>query len=364
MYKVNIFGAGSIGNHLAKAFRTKQWNVTLSDIDPKALDRSKNEIYKTRYGAWDDAIRLADSREIMDEPADIVFIGTPPDTHMQIALTILKKTKPKILLIEKPLCGPDLKNCQELFDAVKDANVTALVGYNHVLAKSAKLAEDRIKGGVLGNIETISCRTREHWGGIFSAHPWLRGPQDTYLGFYERGGGAIGEHSHGINLWQHFSQFLGKGKICQVNASLEIINKDGCNYDKLGIASFITEDGLMGDLIQDVVTFPAEKLARIQGSEGYVEMRINYNSEGDAVIVGDKNQPSTLTVLPKKRPDDFLIEADHIEEILAGKIERSPISLERGLDTMMVIAAIFKSNALKRPVEIDLSKGYDPSALK
>jgi len=256
-----------------------------------------------------------------------------------------------------------LNNCQELFDEVRRKGTTALIGYNHTLAKSARLMEEHIRKGILGEIETISCRTREHWGGIFKAHPWLNGPQDTYLGFYEKGGGAIGEHSHGINLWQHFTHILGKGKIRQVNATLNIHNKDGCNYDKLGIASFTTDKGLTGDLIQDVVTFPAEKLARAQGTDGYVEMRINYNSEGDAVIVGDKNNPATVTVIPKKRPDDFICEVDHIEEILSKKNIQSPISLERGLDTMMIIAAIFKSNALKRPVEIDWSKGYKPAAI-
>jgi predicted dehydrogenase len=256
-----------------------------------------------------------------------------------------------------------LNNCQELFDEVRHKGTIALVGYNHTLAKSAKLMEEHIRRGILGELETISCRTREHWGGIFKAHPWLNGPQDTYLGFYEKGGGAIGEHSHGINLWQHFTHILGKGKIRQVNATLNIYNKDGCNYDKLGIASFTTEKGLTGDLIQDVVTFPAEKLARAQGTDGYVEMRINYNSEGDAVIVGDKNNPATVTVIPKKRPDDFICEVDHIEEILSNKNIQSPISLERGLDTMMIIAAIFKSNSLKRPVEIDWSKGYKPAAI-
>lgn len=364
MYKVNIFGAGSIGNHLAHAFRGKNWNVTISDIDPKALERTKNDIYKSRYGAWDDQIRLADSRDLVSEPADIVFIGTPPHTHMQIALSVLKHFTPKVLLIEKPLCGPDLAQCQELFDAVQSQKVAALVGYNHTLAKSAVAVEDFIRKGTIGNIETISCRTREHWGGIFKAHPWLNGPQDTYLGFYEKGGGAIGEHSHGINLWQHFAHIVGQGKIAEVSATLEIIKKDGSHYDKLGIASFKTDKGLLGDLIQDVVTNPPEKLARVQGSQGFAEMRINYNADGDAVITGDKDNSNAVTVIPKKRPDDFKCEADHIEELLAGKVKESPISLARGLDTMMVIAAIFKSHELRRPVEIDWSKGYVPTAIK
>lgn len=364
MYKVNIFGAGSIGNHLAHAFRTKNWNVTLSDIDPKALERSRNEIYKSRYGGWDEAISLADSRDLMSEPADIVFIGTPPDTHMKIAFDLLKKVSPRVLLIEKPLCGPDLTGCQELFEILKESDTIGLIGYNHTLARSAVLMEEHLKAGITGTVETISCRTREHWGGIFSAHPWLNGPQDTYLGFYTRGGGAIGEHSHGINLWQHFSHVVGAGKIVEVNASLAIHNQDGCNYDKLGVASFTTETGLLGDLIQDVVTFPAEKLARVQGSNGFVEMRINYNKEGDAVLFGEKDKPSELVVISKKRPDDFIAEANHIEDILSGKIVNSPIALERGLDTMMIIAAIFESSKQKRPVWIDWSKGYNISALK
>ncbi|MEJ7645965.1 MAG: Gfo/Idh/MocA family oxidoreductase [Chryseolinea sp.] len=364
MYKVNIFGAGSIGNHLAHAFRGKNWDVTLSDIDPKALERTKNDIYKSRYGAWDEKIRLADSREIMNDPADIVFIGTPPHTHMQIALSVLKNFTPKILLIEKPLCGPDLNQCQELYEAIKSQKVTALVGYNHTLAKSAVQMEEFIKKGTIGSIETISCRTREHWGGIFKAHPWLNGPQDTYLGFYEKGGGATGEHSHGINLWQHFSHIVGQGKIIEVNATLDIQKNGGSLYDKLGIASFRTEKGIVGDLIQDVVTNPPEKLARVQGSDGFAEMRINYNSEGDAVITSDKNTVPIVTIIPKKRPDDFKCEADHIEELLASKTSASPISIERGLDTMMIIAAIFKSHASKRTVEIDWTKGYVPEAIK
>ena len=364
MYKVNIFGAGSIGNHLAHAFRTKKWDVTLSDIDPKALERSKDDIYKSRYGAWDETIRLCDSRELLTDQADIVFIGTPPDTHLKIALDLLKNVSPKILLIEKPLCGPDLKDCQTLYDMTSGNDITALIGYNHTLAKSAVRTEEHISSGILGTVETLSCRIREHWGGIFNAHPWLSGPQDTYLGYSSRGGGAIGEHSHGINLWQHFAHILGAGRVCQVNATLSIHKDDACHYDRLGIASFVAENGLMGDLIQDVVTFPTEKLARIQGTDGFAEMRINYNAEGDAVIHGKKGSAADVQIIPKKRPDDFIVEAEHIENILTGKITHSPISIERGLDTMMVIAAIFRSNELKRPVEINWDKGYIPGAIK
>ena len=43
--KVKIFGAGSIGNHLAYACRSQNLDVTIFDIDDEALVRTKNKIY-------------------------------------------------------------------------------------------------------------------------------------------------------------------------------------------------------------------------------------------------------------------------------------------------------------------------------
>ena len=42
---VKIFGAGSIGNHLAHASRKIGWDVSICDLDPEALKRTRNEIY-------------------------------------------------------------------------------------------------------------------------------------------------------------------------------------------------------------------------------------------------------------------------------------------------------------------------------
>ncbi len=99
MFSIRIIGAGSIGNHLANAARSRGWQVTLTDIDPAALLRARESIYPGRYGSWDDAIVLKDSREAFGDPADVVFIGTPPDSHMTIALETLERVRPRALLI-------------------------------------------------------------------------------------------------------------------------------------------------------------------------------------------------------------------------------------------------------------------------
>ena len=56
--RVKVIGAGSIGNHLSHAARCLGWSVDLIDCDAAALERARNEIYPTRYGRWDEAIRL------------------------------------------------------------------------------------------------------------------------------------------------------------------------------------------------------------------------------------------------------------------------------------------------------------------
>jgi predicted dehydrogenase len=86
MYNVKILGAGSIGNHLANASRRLGWNVTLCDKDPAALQRTKDDIYPSRYGQWDESIQLFISSEAPRGGFDLIFIGTPPDSHMDLAI--------------------------------------------------------------------------------------------------------------------------------------------------------------------------------------------------------------------------------------------------------------------------------------
>ena len=364
MTGIKIIGAGSIGNHLAHAARIKGWDVLLTDVDPEALRRAREDIYPDRYGEWDPEIQLADSKDTIDELADVVFIGTPPDTHLTLAQDVLKKAPPRALVIEKPLCGPDLVGCSELWERAQESGVFLGVGYNHALGKNTQAMENILSQGGLGEIQTLSAKTREHWGGIFQAHPWLSGPESSYLGFSSRGGGACGEHSHAINIWQHFAHVLGAGRVQEVSALLDMHRDGDAYYDQLAILTLRTEQGLVGEVIQDVVTSPTEKMARIQGSQGFAEWHVNYSSGADAVISGEGSGTPQITLFEKTRADDFILEIEHLEQVLKGTITESPISLQRGLDTMMVIAAAFRSAKEKCSININWSAGYRPEALQ
>jgi predicted dehydrogenase len=350
MYKVKIYGAGSIGNHLGHAARVLNWEVDICDIDKKALDRTRHEIYPARYGSWDEGINLYTSDAAPRGGYDLVFVGTPPDSHVDLAISAIQEGA-KAVLLEKPVCGPGRERVKELSDLAAAKNVHTFVGYDHVVGDATKKVEEIAGSGALGDIQTLDVEFREYWGGIFAAHPWLDGPADSYLGYWQRGGGAAGEHSHAINLWQHLAHIIGAGRVTRVNADAEYYSDGTVEYDKMCMMNLTTENGLLGRVIQDVVTAPPRKWGRIQGSKGFVEWNFGIKPGLDQVIWNIDNKGEEVFDVQKTRPDDFIAELRHIEGVLSGSIGKSPISLERGLDTMAVISAAHQSAREQRSIE-------------
>ncbi len=360
MYKVKVLGAGSIGNHLSHASRQMGWDVTLCDIDEAALERARRDIYPGRYGAWDAEIELVLASEAPRGGFDLVVIGTPPDAHVPLALEAVAE-RPRAILVEKPVCGPDLEDAEELRQRAEKNGVSVFVGYDHVVGRGAVTALEAARQ--LDTIETLDVEFREHWAGIFAAHSWLDGPKDSYLGFWRRGGGASGEHSHAINLWQHFAHGLGAGAVNEVSATLDYVKDGVVDYDKLCLVNLRTESGLTGRVVQDVVTLPPRKWARVQGRNGYVDLTIGIQPGADGVEWRLGTAEPEQRLIEKTRPDDFIQELKHIAAVLEGEDNSEDIRLDRGLDTMLVVAAAHRSASEGRTIRIDRSAGCTPEAL-
>ena len=351
MANVLIYGAGSIGNHLAFACRQENWRVDMYDIDQEALVRTQKEIYPSRYGEWDAKITLLNQVD-QSQAYDLVIIGTPPDSHMKIALDAVSGAVPKVLLIEKPLCPPDLEGVTELQASIAKTPCRTLVAYNHNFTNNTLEAIDIIKGGLIGDPQSIHVRWLEHWGGIFKAHPWLEGPSDSYLGFSSRGGGACAEHSHAISLFQLFASELNVGRVSSVSALIDYAKDHGVNYDRTTQLSLRTTSGLIGTVIQDVVTDPAQKTMRIQGAAGFLEWYANFNPGNDAIVFGSTGEEPTIRLFPKSRPDDFQNQITHIRKILDGAQVGPRNTLAFGIETMRIVAAAHESSRQSRVVSI------------
>lgn len=363
MPRIKIYGAGSIGNHLAHASRQLGWDVHLCDIEYAALERAKTKIYPERYGQWDEQIQLYHVDNVPSGDYDFIFIGTPPDSHMELALLALQES-PQAILIEKPLCTPKLENAQKLFELSQNHSTKIFAGYNHVVSSVIQQLDKWLAQTSLANILTIDVEFREHWEGIFNAHPWLEGPSDTYLGYCEKGGGASGEHSHAINLWQYIACQIGAGRAIEVMAMMQYVQDGHGYYDSICSLNLKTESGLVGRVIQDVLTRPAKKWGRVQAKQSACEFHIEHKPGIDLLQEFSTQNILQEIQIKKTRPDDFIIELRHIEKSVHDKQSNSCITLQRGLDTMLVIAAAHLSAKENRAVRICYEKGYVDSALE
>lgn len=350
--KVKVYGAGSIGNHLTQASRRMGWDVTVVERDQAALDRMKNDIYPTRYGAWDEEIKQYISGTEPKGGYDIMMLGTPPNVRIAVALEALKE-KPKLMLLEKPLCGPEAKDLKKLIALAKKQKTILLVGYDHGVAESVDFITMLLKMKPIGEVLTLDVEFREHWEGIFKAHPWLSGPKDTYLGYIERGGGASGEHSHALHLWQYLARVTGIGTWKEMTAVYDMKKSGKTEYDAIAAFSFVTDKKKFGRVIQDVVTKPTRKWARIQGDGGYIEWYCGGDPRGDVVKwKGTKDEVEQSQIFDKKRPDDFYREMVHIDAILSKKIKYadSPITIESGVRVIEVLKTAYPKRGTAKSV--------------
>lgn len=336
---IKIYGAGSIGNHLAHAASSLDWMVDVYDVDEKALNRMKNDIFPNRYGRWNDNIRLFNNSDMQKINYDYIVIGTPPDIHVKLLFEAIEEN-PKAILVEKPLCSPN-NNEIEILTKIENSNIPIFVGYDHVVSKASNKITELLLNKEIGNILTIDVEFRENWKGIFKAHPWLSGPSDSYLGFWERGGGASGEHSHALNLWQYFAKISNIGKVEEIQGMLDYVNDNQTKYDRICLINLKTDKGILGRVVQDVITEPSKKLVSIQGTAGNITWFLNYEGTNDRVEIHKKEDHKKILNFEKTRPDDFIEELKHIKYSIDNKVD-SPLNLKFGLETMKILNKLHK----------------------
>lgn len=335
--RVKIIGAGSAGCHLAQAARRVGWEVFVIDNDEKALHRMIVDIFPQRYGKWDEEIQWAveDSNR---GTYDIIMIATPPDVRLQIAHKALEEN-PKLLHLEKPLCPPFFSDSAPKLLRLGSHSVIITVGYNHSVSESIQHVVQLVRDEVIGEVITMDVEFREHWSGIFAAHPWLSGPQDSYLGYWNRGGGAGGEHSHALHLWVYLAEIMGWKSVNEVKAMFDMKSEHKAYYDQVAAFMLRTENGKFGRVIQDVITRSTRKFLRLQGIKGFIEWQYRGGPEGDLVRLELENGSKMVSCFKNTRSDDFFQEMIHYEKLISHNINyiSSPLSLRFSRKVMDIL---------------------------
>lgn len=339
MNKILIFGAGSIGNHMAYACRKLNLDVCVTDIDFSALDRMKNRIYPKRYGSWDKKINLIYYDKVfkIKNKYDLIIIGTPPATHINLYYQCKNKLNFSKILIEKPLTFYNDKNLKK-FEKENFRN-KVFCGYNHSVSKSFKYFLTVLKKKNY-KIKSIEVNWRESWHGILKAHFWLKNEFSSYLGNVKNGGGALQEHSHGLHLLylvlKKYNINLKKTNF--ESKSIFSVNKKN-KYDIYSSISGIKNKTFF-NYQTDLLTSPQDKSIKVSDGLNEVHLIFSYKSNQDSVIFYKNKIKAGKKVFLKNRSSEF---ENEIKSILISEKNKKNLSIKDAIDVMHIIKKTIKN---------------------
>ena len=336
---IKIIGSGSAGNHMAYALQKLTDKIVLTDLSVEALKRSKNKIYIPRYKKWNKKIDLVIEGDDKNNFYDAIVIASPPNSH----LTLIKKNinKSKIFLVEKPICEPNKKTINDFEKIInKYKDKVFLCGYNHRLFPSTILLKKILKQEK-NNFDFMEIKFKENTEGFLKAHNWYKSLSESYLSNSKKGGGALSEHSHGLNLCQYMLNDDFNFKL--INKDIRFLKNNNSNYDESSNLTFSKKNKVI-NIFQNFTTKPTEKEITISGNNFFVKLIYNYKNSNDRIIYyNKKNRLNKIYNFKKKRSDDFIYEAKHLINTIKQKnIKKSMniLSAENALKTMKLINKI------------------------
>lgn len=339
MKKILIFGSGSIGNHMSFASRKLGFKVYITDININALLRMKNEIYPRRYKKWDKNIELINFNKVflLKEMFDLVIIGTPPNSHIELFNKCLKKINFKNILIEKPLTTFKKNWVKKNFSNQK---VNIFCGYNHSISKSFLYFLNNLK--IFKKNKSILVNWKEGWNGILNAHFWMKNEFSSYLGNLNDGGGSLHEHSHGLHL---LNIILKRFKIdldnIEFSSNILLKKKGKKKYDEYSCLIGRNKQTFF-KYETDLITIPADKSVFITDNKSKsIKLVFNYKKDTDAVIIA-YNTNKKIKLFKKTRSSEFENELKYIINLKKKDYSKSNINIFTALNVMNIIKRILK----------------------
>jgi predicted dehydrogenase len=282
---------------------------------------------------------------------DGVIVASPNHTHVPIATALLEEGIP--VLLEKPLAS-DALDARDLLATVERTGVPLLLGHHRRHNPIIKTAKAAIAEGRIGDLVTaVVMSTLTKPDDYFDAD-WRRMPGQ---------GGPININmSHEIDLLRHFFGEVTTARAVISNARRGLEVEDTASailtFEQGGIASLTVTDAACGPWAWDVSAgeapdrFPAHDIY----AHAYSGTRAGL-SLPDLACWTHPGRPDWTTEMNRKpldyQPADVYREQLlHFEDIIRNGTAPL-VTCADGLANMQIIAAIRKSAAEDRTVEVE-----------
>lgn len=348
--RVCIFGGGSVGIHYARAWSKAGAEVSVFDLSNAAIERFP-QIWRERYSSTvPGSVKIAALEEfsVSEREFDLIVIGTPPPSHGELARLSLNEKASKFVAIQKPVCTPESQDLERLIRIEKDASalgVTLISGYNHRYSPSFQELLSYASCNFSRDSQlSIEVNWLESWDGILRAHPWLESPSESYLGHTRLGGGALFEHSHGLDIGLYLWGYLGGSGLEQID--VQSVWSDSGNFDASTTLSALAPDGLLAlRVTQDVTTFPIQKSVRV--SSDHFSAFLEFSSTSDVLHVSN-HEGDMSKEFSKNRESDFDAEVSLVKLLVGGDPQLSPENRSLMDFSLALDTSIFAASAIHR----------------
>ena len=316
-FKVGIIGLGMIGASMLQEFLTHP-AFTVGGV----WDRN-DEINNQIASRFPNVPIANDATSIIEHPEiDLVYIATPPVTHVPYGLQVIGAGK--ALLCDKPL-AIDLEQGRHLVAAAEEKGVKTAVNFVYGAGHVVEAIEQQLKSGVLGIPQSIEVRYQfPSWPlpNQLSAANWIVKRNE---------GGMVRE------MFSHFVYLIHRlfGELT-VNSAVLRYPEGENTAESFVLANLETDDipvWLMGGVGSP--TAPRESELTIHGTKASLRLGNLYG-----LAITDKGTWRELSVDPAA-PSAAQARLSELAQLLGGQATSLP-DLRAGLRVQEVIETMLK----------------------
>lgn len=177
---------------------------------------------------YEDADKL-----IHDPEVNAVYVATPPETHLEYALKVMRAGKP--VYVEKPM-GRNYAECLEMLKVSKETGMPLFVAYYRRGLPGFQKVKELVQSGAVGQVRMVNVRFYRPMNGDLNGDslPWRLQPEIS-------GGGLV------FDLAAHTLDYLDYvfGPILKVKANA--LNQAGCYpAEDIVLSNWQHESGVAG----------------------------------------------------------------------------------------------------------------------